>query len=250
MKISAISDIHSNVYALDAVLSDINKQGVDLCVNLGDILYGPIAPQATYELLMQHELITIKGNQDRQIYQALQTDIDSNSTLAFILQDLGAEALQWMQSLPASLQLNEQVFLCHGTPTNDLIYLLENIESGHALLRSDTDIIKLLDGETSQVILCGHSHQPRTVLTSSQQLIINPGSVGLPAYNDDEPRPHSIENFSPHASYCILEKSKGAWHVQNRKIAYQHHKAASDALRRNRNDWAHYLTTGRSLSGL
>ncbi|MEI8611574.1 metallophosphoesterase family protein [Enterovibrio sp. Hal110] len=43
MRIALISDIHSNIYALDAVLDDIRHQGVDVVVNLGDILYGPIA---------------------------------------------------------------------------------------------------------------------------------------------------------------------------------------------------------------
>lgn len=38
MTIAAISDVHSNVFALDAVLSDIKKRGVDQIVNLGDIL--------------------------------------------------------------------------------------------------------------------------------------------------------------------------------------------------------------------
>ncbi|MER1974122.1 MAG: metallophosphoesterase family protein, partial [Psychrobacter alimentarius] len=42
--IAAISDIHSNVFALEAVLADIQHRNVDQIVNLGDILYGPIAP--------------------------------------------------------------------------------------------------------------------------------------------------------------------------------------------------------------
>ncbi|MGP9557668.1 metallophosphoesterase family protein, partial [Psychrobacter sp. AOP7-A1-24] len=68
--IAAISDIHSNVYALESVFADIRHRDVDQVdqiVNLGDILYGPIAPNATYELLMAHQddIITIRGNQDR-----------------------------------------------------------------------------------------------------------------------------------------------------------------------------------------
>ncbi|WP_427982779.1 metallophosphoesterase family protein [Agarivorans sp.] len=43
MRIAVLSDIHSNVFALSAVLSDVSKRGVDVTVNLGDILYGPIA---------------------------------------------------------------------------------------------------------------------------------------------------------------------------------------------------------------
>jgi predicted phosphodiesterase len=42
MKIAAISDIHGNLAALDAVLADIGRRGVDATVNLGDILSGPL----------------------------------------------------------------------------------------------------------------------------------------------------------------------------------------------------------------
>ena len=88
--IAAISDIHSNVFALEAVLADIKARSVDQIVNLGDILYGPIAPQATYDLLMAHqdEIITIRGNQDRQIYAATMTEMANNATLNFIIEDL------------------------------------------------------------------------------------------------------------------------------------------------------------------
>ena len=247
MRIAALSDIHSNVYALDAVLSDIKKRGADTVVNLGDILYGPIAPRATYDLLMEYELVTVRGNRDRQIYEAAKSEIELNPTMQFILGELGEAPLRWMKKLPFSCQLNDSVFLCHGTPSDDLVYLLENIESGHASLRSDAEILKLLDGQSSSVVICGHTHMPRTVLTSIKQLIVNPGSVGLPAYTDNEPVVHSMENHSPHASYAVLENNNGSWCVQHIKVAYDYEKAAGDAKKRNRNDWVHFLTTGRGL---
>ncbi len=247
MRIAAISDIHSNVYALEAVLTDILKRGADVTVNLGDILYGPIAPKATFELLMEHELVTIRGNQDRQIYEASECDIASNPTMQFIVRELGDKPLLWLRNLPFSLQLNDEVFLCHGTPSSDLVYLLENIDKGYVRLRSDSAIMDLLNGQASRVVICGHTHTPRTVLTCSEQLIVNPGSVGLPAYTDDDPVIHSIENHSPHASYAILESVKGSWSVQHIKVAYAYEKAVFDAQKRARNDWAHFLATGREL---
>jgi len=50
MKFAILSDIHSNVYALEAVINDAKRRGCDTLVNLGDILYGPIQPRATYDL--------------------------------------------------------------------------------------------------------------------------------------------------------------------------------------------------------
>lgn len=144
MRIAVLSDIHSNIFALEAVIRDAKKREAGVMLNLGDILYGPIAPRATYELLMQHQFVTIRGNQDRQTYEATNTEIDSNPTMQFILEDLGDEPLAWMKALPFDIQLTDEVYLCHGTPTDDLVYLLENVESGFAKIRSNNEIVKLL----------------------------------------------------------------------------------------------------------
>jgi predicted MPP superfamily phosphohydrolase len=57
MKIAVLSDIHSNVFALDAVIKDLKKYSIDLKANLGDILYGPVAPKSTFDLLMEHDFM-------------------------------------------------------------------------------------------------------------------------------------------------------------------------------------------------
>jgi predicted phosphodiesterase len=51
LRIALVADIHANVWALEAVLADIKKQRVDTIFDLGDILYGPLKPRATYERL-------------------------------------------------------------------------------------------------------------------------------------------------------------------------------------------------------
>ncbi|KGJ93776.1 metallophosphoesterase family protein [Colwellia psychrerythraea] len=247
MKIALLSDIHSNVYALDAIIKDVKKHGVDLMVNLGDILYGPIAPKATYELLMAHEFVTICGNQDRQIFQADQEEIEANPTMQFILADLDTQALDWMKALPFDKQLTGEVYLCHGTPNDDLIYLLEDVQQGYAMLRSDEEIVNLLNGQQSSLICCGHTHTPRSVSLSTGQLVVNPGSVGLQAYTDDEPLPHSMQNFTHHASYSIVESSGSQWSVNNIKVPYDYQLAINESKKRNRSDWVHFLSTGRCL---
>ena len=78
-------------------------------------------------------------------------------------------------------------------------------------------------------------------------MIINPGSVGLPAYTDDEPIMHSMENYSPHASYAVLEKSRMGWTIQQIKVPYDYQRAAEKAQEQRRADWVHFLSTGRGL---
>ncbi len=247
MKIAALSDIHSNAYALEAVISDAKKRSVDVILNLGDIFYGPIAPRATFDLLIDHEFVTICGNQDRLILEATPDEIESNPTLQFILKDLGDKPLDWIKSLPFDRHLTDDIYLCHGTPTSDLTYLSENVENGYPRVRLDADIIKLLKGKKSEIIVCGHTHIPRTIELSTNQLVVNPGSVGLPVYTDEEPVLHSMENFSPHASYAILEKNEAGWIVQHIKVPYDHHRSAKEAAKRHRTDWGHFLTTGKGL---
>ena len=51
MRIAVISDIHGNLPALDAVLTDIKERGTDLTVNLGDCVTSPLWPKETFEVL-------------------------------------------------------------------------------------------------------------------------------------------------------------------------------------------------------
>jgi putative phosphoesterase len=247
MKLAVLSDIHSNVYALEAVIADAKKHSVDLMINLGDILYGPIAPKATYELLMQHDIITICGNQDRQIFEATAEEVSANPTMQFIIDDLGVEPIEWMKSLPFDIQLNDDIYLCHGTPDNDLVYLLENVELGYARLRSDDEIIQLLNGQKSKIIFCGHTHTSRTVSLTTGQIIVNPGSVGLHAYTDDEPVVHSMESFNSLASYAIVEKANDSWNIEHINVPYNVELAVIECKKRDRMDWVHFITTGRGL---
>jgi predicted phosphodiesterase len=247
MRIAIISDIHSNVYALESVLIDIDKYNVDLKINLGDIFYGPIAPRKTYDLLMKTNFVTIRGNQDRQIYEESISNSQSNSTMQFVIENLGKEPIEWLKTLSFDNHPKRNIYICHGSPTSDLEYLLEDIESGFAQIRSDKDILDKLNGESSQIILCGHTHTSRVVTLSTGQLVVNPGSVGLQAYNDEEPVEHVMENHCPYASYTILEECKDGWNVNQIKVPYNYELAAQEAKNRNRDDWVHFLRTGRGL---
>ena len=245
-KYAILSDIHSNSFALKAVIEHARAQGATQFINLGDILYGPIAPKQTYDLLQTLNALTICGNQDRQIFQASQVEIDTNPTMQFIFHDLGDEPIDWMKTLPFDLQVSDNIYACHGTPSDDLVYLLEETDSGSPKLRDDRSIIERLAGKASPIILCGHTHLPRCVELSTGQLIINPGSVGMPAYTDDEPHLHSMETYSSLASYALLtELDNNQWDVAFHKVRYDVAAAAKLAALRGRHDWVHFLTTGR-----
>ncbi|GAB6263005.1 metallophosphatase family protein [Photobacterium sp. CCB-ST2H9] len=245
-KYAILSDIHSNVFALDAVVEDAIWKGATRLVNLGDILYGPIAPRATYERLQTLNALTISGNQDRQIYQSTKDDVASNPTLQFILEDLGDVPLQWMRQLPSDVLITDDIYACHGAPDNDLMYLLEDISSGYPQVKRDDEILACLDGVQAPIILCGHTHLPRNVRLSSGQTVVNPGSVGLQAYQDEWPLPHAMQNYTPQASYVLIEEGiQGQWDISFHRVDYDVQSAVQAAKSNGREDWAHYLKTGR-----
>src|ERR1700730_3154758 len=147
VRIAIVSDIHANLWALEAVLSDAGTRGVEAILNLGDILYGPLRPRDTYDRLARAGVaVTIRGNQDRQIYDATTAECFANSTLQYAIDDLGAEPIEWMHRLPATAEFSSDIFLCHGTPTSDCVYLLEDVTTGSPRLRSDAEILRLLGG--------------------------------------------------------------------------------------------------------
>jgi predicted phosphodiesterase len=62
MKIGVLPDIHGNVWGLKAALDDAKRRAVERFINLGDILYGPLKPRDTFELLHTIDAVTIQGN--------------------------------------------------------------------------------------------------------------------------------------------------------------------------------------------
>src|SRR5579863_127145 len=241
-RIGLLADIHANVWALEAVLADVRKQGVDVLWNLGDILHGDLKPRATFDLLRSADIaLSIRGNMDRDLYEP-----NPDPRAQRMIRDLGVDAIDWLRGLPATAVF-EEVLLCHGAPTDDLCYLLEDVMSGHPQVRDEEEIVRLLAGAAQPVIVCGHTHIPRLVRLANGQTIVNPGSVGLVAYSDDTPVPHAMQNYSPDASYAILEKTPSGWDATFRNVPYDTREASRTAAELGRNDWAYQIATGRVI---
>ena len=77
------------------------------------------------------------------------------------------------------------------------------------------------------------------------RLVINPGSVGLPAYDHDVPWPHVMEAGSPHARYALLTRGAEGWQIDQVLVPYPWEEAAAQARRNGRPDWGEWIATGR-----
>lgn len=246
-KIAIVSDIHGNLPALEAVIAVFGARKPDLVVNLGDSLSGPLYPLETANLLMRQEWVHLAGNHERQL---LSEDMGGMSASdRYARGQLSSHHLHWLESLQPSLAFSESLFFCHGTPNSDQSYLLDDLESGFLKL-SDADTIRIRLGHIHhKLVACGHSHYPRSLRTSSGQWLINPGSVGLPAYSDAMPVPHKVEMGSPDARFAWLELSgNNEWRVSLETIPYDHVATSRRALQNERPDWAHALLTGYVLN--
>jgi len=242
MKIAAISDIHGNLDALEAVLADIARQGVDVIVNLGDIVSGHLQPRATAARLMGLGLPTIRGNHERQL---LADPARMGVSDAFARAQLLPEQLAWIDALPATLRLRPDVLLVHGTPQSDLVYFLDSVTPQGSRAATPIEVAERAGTADAALILCGHTHMPRQVRLADGRLIVNPGSVGLQAYDDDHGYPHVMQNGTPHARYAIAEQGMdGAWAAHFHAVAYDWDKAARLALANGRPDWVVPLRTG------
>ncbi|SPJ33500.1 metallophosphoesterase family protein [Kushneria phyllosphaerae] len=242
MKVAAIADIHGNLMALEAVLADIKKQGVDLTVNLGDLLSGALQPRETAEYLMSLQLPTVRGNHERQLLDDTRPMGLSDSLARSAINDT---QLQWLKALPASLNIEQEILLVHATPADDVTYWLETITAGGRRAATSEEAIARGGEPNVSLVLCGHTHIPRDLMLPNGTLIVNPGSVGLQAYDDEAPLPHVMETGSPHARYAILIRTGTAWRVEYRQVAYDWEGAARLALQNGRKDCVAALRHGR-----
>ena len=240
--LAVVADIHGNRWALEAVLQDINRRSIQQIVNLGDHLTGPLDPAGTANLLIERDMLNVCGNDDRELFSPWE---ELTSSQKYTLQHLTPAHLNWLRTLPATAVVADEVYICHGD-LFDAPYLLEQVEASGVCLRSTRAIEASVADIAHPVILCGHSHVPRTVFLPQGKLIVNPGSVGLPAYTMEAPISYAMESGSPHARYALLHWMRNAWQVEHVQVPYSSEDAARVAGDNQRADWAQWLTTGRA----
>ena len=247
-RFAVIADIHGNLLALEAVLADIAARGIKRMIDLGDCVSGPLWPGETCDRLMALGFPTVRGNHDRWV-----TDrpVDRlGITDRFTREALTGRHLGWLRALPP-MQTQPGVLAVHGMPGDDTRYLLERVSAFCLVPDAPAAIAARLGaapaGETPALVLCGHSHRPCLMHLPDGPTVLNPGSVGCPAYQDPADEPHVSEAGSPHARYAVVRLSGRAVSADLVAVDYDHRAAAARAEALGRSDWAHALGTGYAL---
>jgi predicted phosphodiesterase len=242
MRLAFVSDLHGNLDALEAVVADLAEVAPDLVVNLGDCLSGPLDAAATCDRLIELGWPTVRGNHDRQLLDRPIERMGSSDAAA--RRGLSDRHLTWLAALPPTLAPVPGVLAFHATPTDDLTYAAEEVSEHGVRLRSRAAMAALF-GETDATLLVGgHSHLPRLIDLGDGRLYLNPGSIGLTAYEDDAPCFHVMETGSPHVSYAVVDLRSATPKVSFRLVAYDTTRSVALATSAGRDDWAEALATG------
>lgn len=236
MRVAVISDIHGNADALEAVLADIERAGVDAILNLGDHFYGPLDPGRTWArlaALSAHRPVhAITGNTDHYFLADEGSD------------RLAREAVDWLGALPATTVFADSIFLSHGTPASDEIYWLDR-EDGPDRFRVSTpeEVEAELPDARYPLYCCGHTHVARVVTLGDGRIVFNPGSVGRPSFTMSDPQ--SAGRLSPAAAYALVARDAEGWRVDLRQVPYDHMAASRLARANGSAEWARDLAEGR-----
>ena len=170
MRVAALYDIHGNVPALEAVLADVERAGIDEIVWGGDVAAGPM-PVETLARMRELGGRCVSGNADRQIVEDF--DGDRASSWARAVDRADRDYLASFEPT-VSLEidgLGPVLFSRHGSPRSDL----ENITRATPAER----FAPMLEGVAEAVIVCGHTHQQFDRRLAGRR-VINAGAVGMP----------------------------------------------------------------------
>lgn len=241
MRLGVIADVHGNLPALEAVLARLAELSVDAVVNLGDCASGPLWPAETVRLLRATAMSHVRGNHDRALGAASPDGLGASDGFAW--RNLDAEARGWLAGLPFELEIGGARCF-HASPKDDDTYLLDAIESGRLVAARPEAVEALIGAVGSGVVLCGHSHQPRLLWLDNGTVVVNPGSVGNPAYHATAPSAHVSESGAPHARVAMVTMTDAVT-VEHHAVAYDWEHAVRRAEANGRADWAHALRTGR-----
>jgi putative phosphoesterase len=168
VRVAALYDIHGNLPALEAVLSELESVTPDLVVVGGDAVLGPF-PRETLEALLalDERARFVRGNTDRSLE-------------GFAAEALTPEQRDFLSRLPLTVSLDVtglgSVLFCHASPRSD--------EEIVTRLSSDTRLAPMLEGVAEEVVVGGHTHVQFDRQAAGKRLV-NAGSVGMPY--EDEP---------------------------------------------------------------
>lgn len=204
MRIAAISDIHGNLVALEAVLKDLKRQGADQVVCLGDLAFKGPWPGKCISRVRELSIPCIHGNTDLYLLKAAgleptrplpagqdQLPPDMLPYLTWHLQHMSREDLHYLAALPFEHRLEADgltLQFVHACP--------QDVVAAITPTSPREQITGRLAGTAADWVIMGHIHQPFFIRFGGKSLY-NTGAVGFSLDKDWR------------ASYLVLDTARG-----------------------------------------
>jgi putative phosphoesterase len=196
MKCAIFSDVHGNLPSLEAVLKDIEEEGVDKILHCGDLVgYGPF-PNEVIDFIRTRRITGVMGNYDEGVgyerddcgcaYRDDTQRLLGHRSLEWTKAKVTRENREFLRNLPREIRFNQEAFkvlITHGSPRRINEYLYED--------RPLKTFNRLLDAGECNVLVCGHTHLPYHKVIDGKH-VVNVGSLGKPKDGD------------PRATYALL----------------------------------------------
>ena len=200
MRVLLLSDIHSNLEALEACLAA--APAYDLVVNLGDIVGYGASPNEVIERSRELGKFFVRGNHDKAV--AGLTDLEDFNPVAQLAaqwtrQQMLPDNLEYIKQLPAGPISTDGITLVHGAYEDEDEYVFVPGQAMGGLLESPTDVtffghthhqggFSYRAGQIGMIQL-RPDHGPKFAalrMEPGTRYLLNPGSVGQP--RDGDPR--------------------------------------------------------------
>ncbi len=217
MKIAVISDIHGNVHALEAVLEDISRQGVDRIVCAGDVPNPFLRSLDAWRMLQERGIPCLRGNHEDYIVSYFSGDRpEIRDSVQFrpiqaVAQHLGPDIAAEFARLPFDHVIpgpgGDDLYICHASPQHNARSYLRGVDDAMAAAFSRAG--------SARMVVAGHIHVQWSGSWQGRELVIC-GSVGLPHHG------------KPEAEYAVFTHQSGAWRPEFRLVPYDAQAAARE----------------------
>jgi predicted phosphodiesterase len=222
LRIAIISDIHGNLMALDAVLTDIESQGVDDIWCGGDIAWGGPWPKECIDRVRDTCGVVIRGNTDIWVTgdpQGVPDGAREEHKALAAAHAISDDDARWLLNLPLGHSGQGSLLLVHGTPRTPFDAPMPDAPAA---------AFAPYQGQ-AQIVIYAHIHRAFVRRLADGTIVCNTGSVGLPMDGDN-------------ATYLLLEGVGPDWMLIHRRVVYDRRAAIAQARRMDEPLGPYFLT--------
>ncbi|MFQ5458650.1 MAG: metallophosphoesterase family protein [Myxococcota bacterium] len=228
MRLAVLSDIHSNLEALEAAKKAVERLGADRIITCGDLVGYNADPNPVVDWVREEKILAIMGNHDAAacgLEEPVHFNAYARAAALWTREALTEENCAFLQSLPTQARVGRTVLVVHGSVLERDAYLFDAASAGGEFeaLRSSYDRVKIaFFGHTHYAVSFSAGprggpvethHEDAVPLARGRRYLVNPGSVGQPRDGD------------PRLSFVLADLGAGV--VERHRVAYRAAEAAA-----------------------